>query len=262
MPKLVTSTMTKSVRAGKVFLDWSQNSGSKTTIAPYSLRGREQPTVAAPRTWEELDDPGLRQLRYDEVLARVARDGDLLAPLDADVGRPGSADQIPQHARRVEDTRAGAQSETCYRPRQYVRHPGTPRPPAALRLPAGTRRRAGVVGGAEKSARDHVGEPSGGAHRGSSAGIRRVRGQHPQGRVRRRQGDHLGLRHLRGREVLRLRRKRGGDRQPARQPNLRALRADSNQRRPVAGAPDEGPAGLRLRRDRTHARHARFGGRA
>jgi bifunctional non-homologous end joining protein LigD len=85
MPKLVTSTMTKSVRAGKVFVDWSQNNGSKTTIAPYSLRGREQPTVAAPRAWEELDDPALRQLRYDEVLARVARDGDLLAPLDADV---------------------------------------------------------------------------------------------------------------------------------------------------------------------------------
>ena len=83
MPKLVTSTMTKSLRAGKVFLDWSQNSGSKTTIAPYSLRGREHPTVAAPRSWEEFDDPRLSQLRYDEVLARVARDGDLLAPLDA-----------------------------------------------------------------------------------------------------------------------------------------------------------------------------------
>jgi bifunctional non-homologous end joining protein LigD len=84
MPKLVTSTMTKSLRAGKVFLDWSQNNGSKTTIAPYSLRGREQPTVAAPRTWEELEDPDLRHLRYDEVLERVARDGDLLAPLDGD----------------------------------------------------------------------------------------------------------------------------------------------------------------------------------
>ncbi|MEE6137160.1 ATP-dependent DNA ligase [Mycobacterium sp. 050128] len=84
MPKLVTSTMTKSLRAGKVFLDWSQNSGSKTTIAPYSLRGRQHPTAAAPRSWEELDDPGLTQLRYDEVLTRVARDGDLLEPLDAD----------------------------------------------------------------------------------------------------------------------------------------------------------------------------------
>lgn len=88
MPKLVTATMTKSLRAGKVFLDWSQNNGSKTTIAPYSLRGREQPTVAAPRSWEELDDKKLRHLRYDEVLARVERDGDLLAPLDADVRIP------------------------------------------------------------------------------------------------------------------------------------------------------------------------------
>jgi bifunctional non-homologous end joining protein LigD len=88
MPKLVTSTMTKSLRAGKVFLDWSQNNGSKTTIAPYSLRGREQPTVAAPRTWEELDDRNLRHLRYDEVLKRVERDGDLLAELDPDVRTP------------------------------------------------------------------------------------------------------------------------------------------------------------------------------
>lgn len=85
MPKLVTATMTKSLRAGKVFLDWSQNNGSKTTIAPYSLRGRDHPTVAAPRSWEELDDKKLRQLRYDEVLARIQRDGDLLAPLDADI---------------------------------------------------------------------------------------------------------------------------------------------------------------------------------
>lgn len=88
MPKLVTATMTKSVRAGKVFLDWSQNSASKTTIAPYSLRGREHPTVAAPRSWDELDDPDLRQLRFDEVLDRVAADGDLLAPMDSDQASP------------------------------------------------------------------------------------------------------------------------------------------------------------------------------
>jgi DNA ligase D-like protein (predicted polymerase)/DNA ligase D-like protein (predicted ligase)/DNA ligase D-like protein (predicted 3'-phosphoesterase) len=82
MPKLVTSTMTRSLRAGKVFLDWSQNNGSKTTIAPYSLRGREHPTVAAPRTWDEIADPKLRHLRFDEVLKRVKKDGDLLAELD------------------------------------------------------------------------------------------------------------------------------------------------------------------------------------
>ena len=47
--------MTKSLRAGKVFLDWSQNTGAKTTISPYSLRGKDAPYVAAPRTWEEVE---------------------------------------------------------------------------------------------------------------------------------------------------------------------------------------------------------------
>ena len=74
--------MTKSRRGGKVFLDWSQNTGSKTTIAPYSLRGREQPTVAAPRTWAEVEagaeDPlALEHLRLEEVLDRVRDQGDL-----------------------------------------------------------------------------------------------------------------------------------------------------------------------------------------
>lgn len=66
-PDLVVSSMKKTDRPGKVLIDWSQNSAAKTTIAPYSMRGRLQPTVAAPRTWEELDDPDLRQLRFDEV---------------------------------------------------------------------------------------------------------------------------------------------------------------------------------------------------
>ncbi|WP_060915152.1 ATP-dependent DNA ligase [Microbacterium oleivorans] len=80
-PDLVVSQMSKAARPDKVFLDWSQNNGKKTTIAPYSLRGRERPAVAAPRTWAELADPDLRHLLFDEVLARVAADGDLLAPL-------------------------------------------------------------------------------------------------------------------------------------------------------------------------------------
>jgi bifunctional non-homologous end joining protein LigD len=83
-PKLVTATMTKSRRSGKVFLDWSQNAGSKTTISPYSLRGRERPTVATPVTWDEVEagaeDPlGLEQFRFEEVLERVAEHGDLFA---------------------------------------------------------------------------------------------------------------------------------------------------------------------------------------
>lgn len=78
-PELVVSQMTKSARPGKVFLDWSQNNGSKTTIAPYSLRGRAQPTVAAPRTWDELADPDLAHLTLEDMLTRIDRVGDLLA---------------------------------------------------------------------------------------------------------------------------------------------------------------------------------------
>ncbi|MEV0947845.1 ATP-dependent DNA ligase [Rhodococcus sp. NPDC049939] len=81
-PELVTASMSKAVRVGKVFVDWSQNNPSKTTIAPYSLRGRPQPWVAAPRTWDELDDPELRQLRFDEVLERWESLGDILSGLD------------------------------------------------------------------------------------------------------------------------------------------------------------------------------------
>jgi bifunctional non-homologous end joining protein LigD len=78
--------MTKAKRSGKVFLDWSQNAGSKTTLSPYSLRGREQPYVAAPLSWAEVEagaeDPvELVQLRFQEVLERVADVGDLLAGL-------------------------------------------------------------------------------------------------------------------------------------------------------------------------------------
>ena len=55
-PKQVTATMTKSKRSGKIFLDWSQNAGSKTTLSPYSLRGLERPTVATPVTWDEVEE--------------------------------------------------------------------------------------------------------------------------------------------------------------------------------------------------------------
>ncbi|MDR6905479.1 bifunctional non-homologous end joining protein LigD [Agromyces sp. 3263] len=82
-PDLIVSSMRKTLREGRVLIDWSQNNQNKTTIAPYSLRGRPTPTVAAPRTWEELDDPGLRHLDAHEVLARVAEGIDPIAPLAA-----------------------------------------------------------------------------------------------------------------------------------------------------------------------------------
>lgn len=83
---LIVSDMKKSLRTGKVLLDWSQNNGNKTTICPYSLRGRFTPTVAAPRTWEELEDPDLAQLDYEQVMQRLAEDGDPLAGLEAGGG--------------------------------------------------------------------------------------------------------------------------------------------------------------------------------
>ena len=81
-PTLVTATMTKAKRSGKVFLDWSQNAGSKTTLSPYSLRGRERPTVATPLAWSEVEagaeDPlDLDQFRFEAVLERVEDLGDL-----------------------------------------------------------------------------------------------------------------------------------------------------------------------------------------
>jgi bifunctional non-homologous end joining protein LigD len=83
-PDLVLWKMTKSLRPGKVFLDWSQNTGAKTTISPYSLRGRDRPYVAAPRTWEEIEEgaeDGLGQLEADDVLARVEEHGDIFGDL-------------------------------------------------------------------------------------------------------------------------------------------------------------------------------------
>ncbi len=83
-PELVVWKMTKSLRPGKVLLDWSQNVAAKTTITPYSLRGKDAPYVAAPRTWAEVERGAdkrdtLRQLDMDDVLARVASDGDFFA---------------------------------------------------------------------------------------------------------------------------------------------------------------------------------------
>ncbi len=80
-PELVVSDMKRALRPGKVFVDWSQNNAAKTTVAPYSLRGRLRPTVAAPRTWKELESAGLKHLEFEEVLRRVEKGNDPLAEL-------------------------------------------------------------------------------------------------------------------------------------------------------------------------------------
>ncbi len=83
-PDLALSRMTRKLRAGKVLIDWSQNNGSKTTIAPYSLRARQFPTVSTPITWPEVESCHQPQDLFftaEDALARVDEHGDLFAPL-------------------------------------------------------------------------------------------------------------------------------------------------------------------------------------
>jgi bifunctional non-homologous end joining protein LigD len=70
-PRLATASMAKVERGGRVLIDWSQNNPSKTTITPYSLRGRARPFIAAPRSWNEVADAGLGQLLMADVLDRL-----------------------------------------------------------------------------------------------------------------------------------------------------------------------------------------------
>lgn len=84
LPQLVVHRMTRSLRPGKVFVDWSQNAGGKTTAAPYTLRARAEPTVSAPVTWREVErcrDPGTLVFRAGDIASRLRDHGDPLGPL-------------------------------------------------------------------------------------------------------------------------------------------------------------------------------------
>ncbi len=76
-PELILANMKRALRPGKVLLDWSQNHPAKTTVTPYSLRGKDRPAVAAPRRWDEVTE-GMVQLTPDEVVDRLRAEGDLL----------------------------------------------------------------------------------------------------------------------------------------------------------------------------------------
>ena len=85
LPDRVTTVMAKAQRPGKIFIDWSQNAHHKTTIAPYSLRARPEPTVSTPVAWDEVERAaeGELELRFEagDVLDRVAEHGDLFEPV-------------------------------------------------------------------------------------------------------------------------------------------------------------------------------------
>ena len=86
-PDLVVSKMNKNLRAGKVFVDWSQNDRHKTTVCVYSLRAREEPTVSTPVEWDEITSATKRnnaaRLRFlsHDTLDRVKKHGDLFEPI-------------------------------------------------------------------------------------------------------------------------------------------------------------------------------------
>ncbi|HWY90965.1 MAG TPA: DNA ligase D [Solirubrobacteraceae bacterium] len=86
-PKLALSRMSKSLRPGKVLVDWSQNDPHKTTVCVYSLRARERPTISTPLTWEEVERASRRRrepelsVEPEASLERIERHGDLFAPL-------------------------------------------------------------------------------------------------------------------------------------------------------------------------------------
>jgi bifunctional non-homologous end joining protein LigD len=82
---LVVSSQARSLRSGKVLIDWSQNAASRTTVSVYSLRARAEPTVSTPVSWDEVDealsadDASLLRFDWQQVLDRVERRGDLMA---------------------------------------------------------------------------------------------------------------------------------------------------------------------------------------
>jgi bifunctional non-homologous end joining protein LigD len=86
-PELVVSDMKKALREGKVLVDWSQNSETKTTVCVYSLRAKDHPFVSTPLEWAEVEkclkkkDPSLVFFQADEAVKRVEKKGDLFAPV-------------------------------------------------------------------------------------------------------------------------------------------------------------------------------------
>jgi bifunctional non-homologous end joining protein LigD len=93
-PDLAVSDMKKALRTGKVLVDWSQNNAAKTTIVPYSLRGRPTPMVAAPRTWREISSPNLKHLDYKAVMRRVQDGKDPFAAVEHGGGHPGGTEEV------------------------------------------------------------------------------------------------------------------------------------------------------------------------
>jgi bifunctional non-homologous end joining protein LigD len=127
-PKEVVSDMKKAVRTGKVFVDWSQNDEHKTTIAVYSLRAREHPTVSTPVTWGEIEtalkkkDAGLLVFEAPKVVSRFEKRGDLFEPmLELKQQLPDLKAAVSAATKRPEPIEIAARADESDPPRRPVR---------------------------------------------------------------------------------------------------------------------------------------------
>ena len=126
--------MKKKIRTGKVFVDWSQNDEHKTTVAVYSLRAREHPTVSTPVTWDEVEralkkkDAGLLVFEAPQVVERFEKRGDLFAPvLELKQKLPdmkAAAAAITKEPERID---TAAQAEERRPPRNPARKSASPK---------------------------------------------------------------------------------------------------------------------------------------
>jgi bifunctional non-homologous end joining protein LigD len=124
-PDMVVSDMKKNIRTGKVFVDWSPTDEHKTTIAVYSLRARERPTVSTPVTWQEVEqalkkkNPALLVFEAAQTVKRVEKMGDLSAPLVT------LKQRLPDLGKFAQQEKAGisiaAEAEERQEPRQVRR---------------------------------------------------------------------------------------------------------------------------------------------
>ena len=147
-PELVVSDMKKSIRNGKVLVDWSQNDEHKTTVSVYSLRAREHETVSTPVTWDEVErtfkkkDATVLVFEAPEVIKRFEKMGDLHAPVlelkqklpdvraAAAAPRPGTAELAAQADEApAEEQRGTTKSEG----RRIRKAAATPRMSAAAK---------------------------------------------------------------------------------------------------------------------------------
>lgn len=127
-PEHVVSDMKKRLRTGKVFVDWSQNDEHKTTVAVYSLRAREHPTVSTPVTWDEVErclkkkDPGILVFESSQTIARFEKIGDLFEPvLKIKQKLPDLQAAVSPDVGYREPIELAATADAAHRPRKTAR---------------------------------------------------------------------------------------------------------------------------------------------